>query len=309
MILITLWLRKKRYIPLSAMREFTIRDIENLSGIKAHTWRIWEQRYGISVSERKESKHRFYNNEHLKHILQIAYLYNSGLKISRICGLQPEEMSRIAIQKDTANNVNNYFVKELIEAAIDLNELRFATTFDEIIEQLGIEKAFLQLIKSFQERIGLLWLTNHLIPAQEHVTSNIIRQKLATAIDKLPRVTGEQTNEIALFTPERELHEIPLQLAHYLLKKNGKKVIYFGSNVKIEALKAYDKEHTCRRFFFCLMTNLTNLSPDEYLQQICETFAGAEVIMSGSQTAQISQIPHNATLLGTSEMIMEFVQQ
>src|SRR3954466_10194425 len=98
------------------MNQFTIRDIENLSGIKAHTWRIWEQRYGLGFAQRKESNHRFFDNDNLKQILRISYLYNSGLKISTIAALGPEEMREMALSKSQKENVHDFYINDLIEA-------------------------------------------------------------------------------------------------------------------------------------------------------------------------------------------------
>src|SRR3954463_11987777 len=111
------------------MNQFTIKDIENLSGIKAHTWRIWEQRYGIGIPQRKDSNHRFYDNENLKQILRISYLYHGGLKISRIASLNTEEIRTKALESLAAGNGYEYYIKELLEAAIDLDEERFERTF------------------------------------------------------------------------------------------------------------------------------------------------------------------------------------
>lgn len=201
------------------MNQFTIKDIENLSGIKAHTWRIWEQRYRIGIAQRKESNHRFFDNDNLKKILRISYLYHGGIKISKIVALEPEEMKEMALSKLPKENENDFYIKELIEASIDLDEERFERTFNEALEKSGIEEVILNIINPFQEKIGVLWLTDHLIPAQEHFTSNIIMQKLAASIDNLALEKNTGKKEILLFTPERERHEIPLLFVHYLLKK------------------------------------------------------------------------------------------
>src|SRR3954452_22814323 len=139
------------------MNQFTIKDIENLSGIKAHTWRIWEQRYGLGVPQRKDSNHRFYDNENLKQILRISYLYHSGIKISRIASLNGEQIRTKTLESLQQDNDFEYYIKELIEAAIDLDDERFERVFQESIERTGIEAAILQIIYPFQHKIGVLW--------------------------------------------------------------------------------------------------------------------------------------------------------
>lgn len=291
------------------MNQFTIRDIENLSGIKAHTWRIWEQRYSIGIAQRKESNHRFFDNDNLKQILRIAYLYHSGIKISKIAALEPEEMKEMALSKLPKENGREYYIKELIEASIDLDEDKFEQTFSEALKKMGVEETILNIINPFQEKIGVLWLTDHLIPAQEHFTSNIIREKIAIAINNLPLIKRTEKKEIVLFTPERERHELPLQFIHYLLKKNQNKVIYFGCNTSLESIEIYSKHLSFTYLFFHLVTNLTNISPDEYLQKVSKQFPDKQIVMSGVQVLQVTQVPENVRLLKSMKEIVDFTYE
>lgn len=160
------------------MNRFTIKDIENLSSIKAHTWRIWEQRYNIAIPQRKDSNHRFYDNENLKQILRISYLYRSGMKISKIAKLPPEEMKQMALRNLMKDEANEFYIKEMIEASVDFDEERFESNFIEAINRMGIEETILNVFYPYQERIGVLWLTDHVIPAQEHFTSILSGKKL-----------------------------------------------------------------------------------------------------------------------------------
>lgn len=291
------------------MNQFTIKDIENLSGIKAHTWRIWEQRYQIGISQRKESNHRFFNNDNLKQILRIAYLYRRGFKISKIAALAPEEMKAMALSELPDKNVNEFYINELIEASIDLDEERFERTFNEALRNMRIEEVILNIINPFQEKIGVLWLTDHLIPAQEHFTSNIIRHKVAKAIDDLPFVRNTEKKEILLFTPENERHELLLQFVHYLLKKNGNKVIYFGSNTSLQSIEMYMQNRPFKYLYFHLITNLTSISPDEYLRDISHRFPDKQIIMSGTEVLQVAQAPKNVRLLKSVQEIVDFTHE
>lgn len=291
------------------MNQFTIKDIENLSGIKAHTWRIWEQRYRIGIAQRKQSNHRFFDNDNLKKILRISYLYHSGIKISKIAALEPEEMKEMALSKLPKENGNEFYIKELIEASIDLDEERFERTFDEALGKSGIEEVILNIINPFQEKIGMLWLTDHLIPAQEHFTSNIIMQKLAASIDNLPLEKNTAKKEIVLFTPERERHEIPLLFVHYLLKKNQNKVIYFGCNTSLASIEFYGQNRFFTHLYFHLVTNLTSISPDEYVEKISKRFSDKQIIMSGIQVGHITQIPKNVRVLKSMNEIVEFTYE
>ena len=290
------------------MNKFTIKDIENLTGIKAHTWRVWEQRYGIGMPQRKESNHRFYSNDNLKQILQIAYLYHGGIKISKIASFDNDELRSKTVENTVTENEHAFFVKELIEASIDLDELRFEQTFAEALHRMGLENTFLKILYSFQQKIGVLWLTDHVIPAQEHFTSNIIRKKLTVAIDTLPLPGTDGTRRVLLFTPELEYHEIPLQFIHYKLRKKGIRVIYFGSNIKLNHLQLYAEQQSFTHILFHLVTNFTNQHANDYLDNLCKIFAGKQVLMSGSQVQQITKTPGNCTLLKSLDDLLKFME-
>ncbi|MGI8637554.1 MAG: MerR family transcriptional regulator [Segetibacter sp.] len=291
------------------MNQFSIKDIENLSGIKAHTWRIWEQRYGIGVPQRKESNHRFYDNENLKQILRISYLYHEGVKISKIASLDQDQLRAKALEALPLEKGNEYYIQELLEASIDLDEERFERIFQEAIQRNGIEETIRKIIHPFQDKLGVLWLTDHVIPAQEHFTSNIIRRKFSVAIDKLPVVAATGKKEVLLFTPEKEHHELPLQFIHYLLKKNMHKVIYFGSNVSVGSIQLYEQTRHFKYLHFHLVTNLTNMHAQEYLKEICTAFSGKQIVMSGILVQQINEVPANARLLRSMDEILSFTEE
>jgi DNA-binding transcriptional MerR regulator len=291
------------------MNQFTIKDIENLSGIKAHTWRIWEQRYNIGMPQRKESNHRFYDNENLKQILRISYLYHGGLKISKIASLDNDEIRLKAMEALPVENGNEYYIKELLEAAIDLDEERFERTFQEALKRVGVENTILRIIYPFQDKIGVLWLTDHVIPAQEHFTSNIIRQKLSVAIDNLPLVKETTKKEILLFTPEKEHHELPLQLIYFLLRKNNNKVIYYGSNVSLESIEAYRRNKSFKYLLFHLVTNLTTKHAQDYVNEISNLFRDISIYMSGVSVLQVKDVPANVNLLKSMDEIVRFTEE
>lgn len=291
------------------MNQFTIKDIENLSGIKAHTWRIWEQRYGLGVPQRKDSNHRFYDNENLKQILRISYLYHGGIKISKIASLDKDEIRLKALEALPLENGHEYYIKELLEASIDLDEERFERTFQEALQRTGVEETILKIIHPFQDKIGVLWLTDHVIPAQEHFTSNIIRTKLSVAIDNLPAIKETTKKEILLFTPEKEHHELPLQFIYYLLRKNKNKVIYFGSNVSLESIDTYRQTKSFTYMLFHMVTNLTNKHANDYVKEVSSRFADKQIFMSGVLVQQVTNVPVNVHLLKSMEEILWFTKE
>lgn len=221
------------------MNTFSIRDIENLCGIKAHTLRIWEKRYGILSPKRKDSNHRIYDNDDLKHWLRISYLYHKGFKISHIASLPPEELKKEALLGRGQLARYEHFINLLAEAAIGFDTAQFENTLYDCFQQFGTEHAMIHVVYPYLNKIGLLWLTDHVIPGQEHFSSNLINQKLLLAINDLKTPKPVQPRTVLLYTPLGEHHEIPVLFAYYLLKKNGAKVAYYGTNVSFPDIEFY----------------------------------------------------------------------
>ncbi len=204
------------------MNSFTINDIENLCGIKAHTLRIWEKRYGLLTPKRKESNHRIYDNEDLRHILQVVYLYNKGHKISKIARYHEGDFKILTSVNERNAEAQLLFINGLLQAAFNFDEELFDETLSMAIERLGFEECIIKVVYPYFEKVGLLWMNNVAVPAQEHFSSNIIRNKLIVAIDKTRIPLSPPGTKILLFTPEHENHEIPLLLPIIYLRKTIK---------------------------------------------------------------------------------------
>lgn len=262
------------------MQTFSIRDIENLSGIRAHTLRVWEQRYGLIMPGRKESRHREYTNEDLKHILRVSYLYHHGYKISRIAGMTPEEINALSLDYNQHTSFE-VFINQFIEAALDFDEARFIEVFDSLILHMGFEKAFMHVVYPYLHKLGMLWMTGNILPAQEHFSSHIIRKKIILAIDALPVPSGKEAEKILLFSPIGEYHEIPLLLIHYLLKKSGNQIVYFGIDVSVDDLKLYVAGKPNCMLYLHMVTNFTDMEPEAYLDMLCGCFPGKKIFASG----------------------------
>lgn len=202
------------------MHQFSIRDIENLSGIKAHTLRAWEQRYAICKTERHDGQHRVYNNDELKTWLRITLLYNQGHRISVIAAMKEEEQQNLIREEESADEADQVFIHRLTEASLDFNKDLFEKVLHSVILRNGLEYCIRNIIYPYLQRIGMLWLTNHALPAQEHFASHIIRKKLLVATDGLD-ATSLQRPRILLFAPAGEYHEIPLLTANYFFRKAG----------------------------------------------------------------------------------------
>lgn len=291
------------------MNHFTIKDIENLSGIKAHTLRIWEQRYQLFIPKRKESKHRYYDNEDLKHILRISQLYHNGVKISKIAQLPASSIRSMAMEQYIGKQNADAYIHRLIEASIDFDEERFEELFEQALKQFGLEVTIIDVMYAFLERIGLLWLTDHVIPAQEHFASNIIKRKIISALDALKTKPSPSSGTYVLFTPEGEQHEIPLLLNYYLMKGSGKKCIYMGVDVPFDDIDIYVKLKNPKYLYFHAITHLYEQPMDDLLKQLKQKFSQQEIIMSGPLTKEVTLDIQGVTLLRSMTEMLEFAKR
>lgn len=286
------------------MQYFSIKDIENLTGIKAHTLRIWEKRYNLVVSKRKDSNHRFFDNDDLKTILRITYLYESDFKISQIAKLSTDAITTFAHIDHSNSKSTEAYILQLINTIIEYDTAGFEKIFKAGIKQYGFERAVSEIGYGLLRRIGLLWLTDHLIPAQEHFASNLIQNILINAIENLPKVKSSDCGEVLLFTPISEFHEIPLLFANWLFKKNGKKACYLGPNITLEELSYCIEKRNVTHLYFHLITNLTGKTFEEYTREILTRFPDKKLIVSSSQAKNLRiQSPNLIALKSLEEMI------
>ena len=291
----------------NAMNAFTIKDLENLTGIKAHTIRIWEQRYSFLKPQRTDTNIRYYNNEELKKILNISLLNKYGYKISHIDRMSEPEINEKIISLNHAMAQQERVINELIQHMVDMEVERLEVTLSDYIRQRGIERTISQIIFPFMERIGVLWITGHINPAQEHLVSNIIRQKMIMGIEAVSAsVRMEKTG--LLFLPEGEFHELGLLFIHYMLKNRGVRVFYLGANVPIE-----DVHYVIRvkkpDFLYSHLTSVSSgFSFDRFINQAARKFEGIPFIISG-RLAQSweKKIPPSISFRKSLQEVTEFI--
>lgn len=291
------------------MQLFSIRDIERLSGIKAHTLRMWETRYGLVLPHRKESQHRFYTNDDLRRILRVSWLYHQGYKISHIASLSEEAIAQM-IDKEVRSGV--FFVEQmndLLQASRDMNAELFDSTMLSAILQLGVERAVVHVLYPLLEKIGLLWMNEELQPAQEHFASNLIRHLLIRQIDELPLVKTNQQNCILLFGPEEEYHEIPLLFTYYLLRKNGYPTIYLGTNVAEATVEEYCKRKDIMQLHYHQLTNFTRMDAQEYFDLWSHRFPNKQIVVSGPLVQYIQHPPPNAWCIKSLQELLHYCRQ
>ena len=265
------------------MHSFTIKDLENLSGIKAHTIRIWEQRYSFLKPSRTGTNIRFYSNEELKKLLNVALLNKFGFKISHIDKMNEAEISEKILSLNQQEALQDRIVNTLIKNMVDLDVETFEEVLDDFIAIKGIEKTISQIIFPFLQKIGILWLTNHINPGQEHLVTNIIRQKLIVGIESV-RSTIKINKSVLLFLPETEYHELSLLFMNYMLKNKGVSTIYLGCSIP---LKDVEYLVTLKKPDY-IYTHLTSVGPrfnfDKFIIALSNAFPKTPVIISGQLT-------------------------
>lgn len=290
------------------MNHFTISDIENLTGIKAHTLRIWEHRYGVCNGKRKDSGHRYYDDEDLKKMLRLSILYKNGFKISKLASLSDQELRKLASVYDKGCFHENY-IEQLMFAAQAFDFDQFDKLLRIYIEQLGFEKAVIEVFYPFLEKMGMYWLTDKAMPAQEHFSSNLIQKSMMLAIDELHVPVIRTDKKILLFTPKGEAHEIPLLFMQYLFKQHGKATVYMGAEVELSSIEFYCRHKKVTHLYFHLITHLNNIDLKSYLEELTDKAQGAKIIVSGPALKDIAdQLPHGIKYLRSLQELLTFAK-
>jgi DNA-binding transcriptional MerR regulator/methylmalonyl-CoA mutase cobalamin-binding subunit len=223
---------------------YSIQDLERLSGIKAHTIRIWEKRYSLLTPGRTDTNIRYYNDDQLRKLLNTCTLISNGGKISKVSKLSESEISEeveALMMPKSKDEQLDVFINKIIESGLTYNNQLFENSFASATLRLGLYKCYRHVILPALIKLGLMWGKKDLMPTQEHFITNLIKQKLFSAIDGLD---APETNSkrYLLFLPEHEDHEIGLLFAHYIIRKSGKTVIYLGQNVPTKDLETTIKQ-------------------------------------------------------------------
>jgi DNA-binding transcriptional MerR regulator len=287
---------------------FTIKDIENLSGIKAHTIRVWEQRYSLIRPNRSDTNIRYYSNDELRIILNVSVLCKYGYKISQINKMSRPQMFENVLSLTDAEAIANVTVNQLLQSMIEFDIELFENLLNNYITSAGLEKTIIQIIFPFLDKVGILWLSNHVIPVQERLVSNIIRQKIITGIDSLPKKKTSSL-KICLFLPEGELHELSLLVVSYLLKKSGVCTIYLGANIPLDELKIVASLKKPDYLYTHITTAGQGFNFEKFLTTLNKEFRNYPIIISGRHTASFAKIiPPKIILKKSFSEVREFIK-
>ena len=292
------------------MRTYSIKELENLSGTKAHTIRIWEQRYSLLNPSRTETGIRFYNDADLKKILATSVLLKNGVKISKIALLSQYEILLKLEEIDQNSKITDskieLAINKLIEAGIAFDENSLQKEFDKLVTLFDTQKLFILIVYPLLNRIGIMWSKDELSPLQEHFISIFIRQKIISSINKLP-ACDQNAKKIVLFLPENETHEIGLLLANYIFKSHNIKTIYFGQQVPISNLIEFINQFRIKHAFGFIFYSHGKNKLNSILNSLNENCKKTHFYWAGYLPKDI-EILHNQTLVSSIENIEDIIK-
>jgi len=291
------------------MIRYSIRDLEKITGIKAHTIRIWEKRYGIVAPLRTQTNIRYYSDEDLRRLMNVAILNKYGYKISNIQGMSAAELNTCVVDLTHQDIDNDYQIDNLVMAMIELDEQRFDKIISSAIIKQGFDYVFENLLYKFLEKIGILWQIGSVNLVHEHFISNLIRQKLVLAIDGLQEYRIDHKTFV-LFLPENEYHEVALLYLHFMIRKEGHKVIYLGQNVPLLHLKDIFEIHSVDY----LITSIASMPPltmiADFLNELKQLYGDKQLFIGGNCMHDTSiELPANVKSFGTLMDFNEYLKK
>ncbi|MFQ3180486.1 MAG: DNA-binding transcriptional MerR regulator [Polaribacter sp.] len=275
-------------------QDFTIKDLENISGIKAHTIRIWEKRYNLLEPKRTDTNIRYYSHQNLRKLLNVVLLSKNNYKISKIAKMSEEEILIQSREVSFAMAINDDAINAFKLSMFQFDKVLFNNTYHKLLSKMNFKEIFKDVFIPFLQHIGLLWQTDTLLPSHEHFISNLIAQKIHVNTENLEHEIKESKKIYVLFLPENEIHELGLLYLNYELVLRGNQTIYLGQNLPLNNLEYFfkhDKE-------LCFITSLTIQPYDDKLHEYFEEIETIlhktkhEFIAIGRKTSLIKNIEY-----------------
>jgi DNA-binding transcriptional MerR regulator len=276
---------------------YSIKDLEVLSGVKAHTIRIWEKRYHLLTPARTDTNIRYYNDTDLRRILNVSLLVKSGFKISKVAKWEESMLTKTVLEITEKHTAEPDYVERLILHMLNFDNIGFYKLVNEIIQAKGFEEAMVKVFFVLFERIGTYWQVGSIFPAQEHYVTSILRQKLIAETDKLG-IENRNGMNMLFFLPEGELHEMSLLFYAFLARKYGYNVIYLGQFVPFNDLVKVQNHIKIDFVFTAFINPLTKEDLENYLVSVKETFQHQKVFITGWQVRQmLPELPRNVKVI------------
>jgi len=264
---------------------YSISDLEQLSGIQAHTIRMWEQRYHALSPLRSEGNTRYYTDQQLVRLLNIASISQQGLKISQICSLSEAAIGELIDTEIKATISSNqqaeFYITQLLKSGIAYDERSFDELLSKCIKTYGLKSTYIDVLYPLLVRLGLMWRKDSICAAQEHFLTNIIRQKIAVAINELS-YPKEGAATWLLFLPQEEEHEIGILFAHYLLRQYGQKVIYLGSRVPVKSVEQAIAANDVQHILLFMVNVKQRIYAQSYIDSLSTNHAEIQIHLAGS---------------------------
>jgi DNA-binding transcriptional MerR regulator len=291
------------------MSKYSIKDVELLSGIKAHTIRIWEQRYGFLKPERTETNIRYYTDNDLKLLLNVSTLTRNGIRISHIANMPvsklEENVARIYAQAEGPDDT----IDAMVLAMLDYDDVGFENILTQMVKRVGFERAFTETIFPFMLRTGVLWVTGSVRIAQEHFVTNLIRKILVATIAGITHTPGLGAKKFVLFLPEGETHELLLLFSEYVLRNRQHYVAYLGNSVPFDELENVKKAINPQAFVTYITMPFSNTTIEKYLKALCQAFPDCDIIAGGIQVTNLSTtLPPNCKVIRSYEDLLRVVR-
>lgn len=299
----------ERHSIFTDLAVYSIKDLEKLSGIKAHTLRVWEKRYGIIDPKRTETNIRYYLDDDLKKLLNIALLNKYGYKISKIAEMTEGEMSERVSMISQQMSENDAQLDALTISMIEMDEIKFDKILSQNIEQIGFEKTMMEVIYPFLDKLSVLWFTGSINAAQESFMANLIKQKIYVALDELNRSNEPLEKTFLIYLPEGETQELSMLFIHYILKVRNMRVINIGSNISFDDLR--DAYEIAKPDYIFTMINeaKSRFNPETYIQKVSDFFEECSVVFSGYQVVQQKiESKGNCTILNSLDEVLNFLE-
>lgn len=297
------------------MVKYSIKDLEKFSGIKAHTIRIWEQRYQLLTPKRTETNIRYYDESQLKYLLNVTLLVENGFRISHICSMSDDEFNKNlkeVAEKGLQTKEDNHLsvaVNELVLAMLELDEQRFEKIISGSLLQRNFEETITKIIYPFLKRIGVMWRVGEVSTAQEHFIYQLIRQKVIVAIDGLidRKKTGEK---YLLFLPKSEFSDLLILLFTYLLKNRGRQCIYLGADIPFRDLKQVTEITKPDVLLTFVKAPASKIDTQAYVYELSEKFEEKKILISGNPYFMDElDFPKNVRLISEVEDLIEMLTE
>ena len=287
-----------RYKLNNIKQDFTIKDLENISGIKAHTIRIWEKRYNLLAPKRTETNIRYYTPENLTKLLNIVLLNKNNFKISKIAAMSEDEITSQSRELAFSIATNDEAINAFKVSMFQFDKILFNNTYHKLLHKKTFREIFKDVFIPFLDHIGLLWQTETLLPAHEHFISNLIAQKIQLNTEKLQYSISNTNKTYVLFLPENEIHELGLLYLNYELVLRGFHTIYLGQSLPLNNLNYFlegDRE-------ICFIASLT-IQPyddkvEDYFSEIDKVMHNTnnQFIAVGRKIAKIKHLELNDSI-------------